>query len=159
MIFILQFINVVHHIDWFADIAQLLYPWDKSHLILVCVHASSVTFLCLTLCNPLDSSLPGSSVHGVFQARVLEWGVLFFSRGSSQTRDWTCTSCTGWWILYCWATWEAEDWPSCLVKPQVLLCCWLFAYFALFFQPDYNLYKIRFGDSFILLFSKAPSIL
>ena len=36
-----------------------------------------------TLCNPMDCSLPGSSVHGIFQARVLEWGVISFSRGSS----------------------------------------------------------------------------
>ena len=38
-------------------------------------------------------SLPGSSVHGIFQARLLEWVVIFFSRGSSQPRDWTWVSC------------------------------------------------------------------
>ena len=38
---------------------------------------------CLTLCEPMDYSLPGSSVHGVFQARTLEWVVIPFSRGSS----------------------------------------------------------------------------
>ena len=47
-----------------------------------------VAQLCLTLCNPLDCSLPGSSIHGIFQARVLEWVVISSSRGSSQTRDW-----------------------------------------------------------------------
>ena len=52
-----------------------------------------VAQLCLTLCNPLDCSLPGSYVHGIFQARVLEWVVISSSRGSSQTRDWTCVSC------------------------------------------------------------------
>ena len=42
---------------------------------------------CLTLCDPMDCSLPGSSVHGIFQARVLEWVVISFSRGSSRLRD------------------------------------------------------------------------
>ena len=40
---------------------------------------SEVAQLCPTLCNPMDYSLPGSSVHGIFQARVLEWGVIAFS--------------------------------------------------------------------------------
>ena len=40
-----------------------------------------------TLCNPRDCSLPGSSVHGVLQTRILEWVVIPFPRGSSQPRD------------------------------------------------------------------------
>ena len=40
-------------------------------------------------CDPMDCSLPDSSVHGIFQARVLEWFAISFSRGSSQPRDWT----------------------------------------------------------------------
>ena len=40
---------------------------------------NEVTQLCLTLCDPMDFSLPGSSVHGIFQARVLEWGAIAFS--------------------------------------------------------------------------------
>ena len=52
-----------------------------------------VTQLCLTLCNPLDCSLPGSSVHGIPQARVLECVAILFSRGSSRTRDQTQVSC------------------------------------------------------------------
>ena len=46
-----------------------------------------VTQLCPTLCNPVDCSPPGSSVHGISQARVLEWVAISFSRGSSQPRD------------------------------------------------------------------------
>ena len=42
---------------------------------------------CLTLCNPLDCSPPGSSVHGILQARILEWVAMPFSRGSSQPKD------------------------------------------------------------------------
>ena len=50
---------------------------------------SEVAQSCLTLCDPMDCSLPGSSVHGIFQATVLEWIAISFSRGSSQPRDWT----------------------------------------------------------------------
>ena len=51
----------------------------------------------LTLCDPMGCSLPGSSVHGILQARTLEWVGMPSSRGSSQPRDWThasCNSCT-----------------------------------------------------------------
>ena len=47
---------------------------------------------CPTLCNPMDCSLPESSVYGIFQARVLEWVTISFSRGSSRPRDWTWVS-------------------------------------------------------------------
>ena len=50
---------------------------------------SEVTQSCLTLCDPMDCSLLGSSVHAVFQARVLEWVAISFSKGSSQPRNWT----------------------------------------------------------------------
>ena len=43
----------------------------------------SVAQFCLTLCNPMDCSLPGSSVHGILQARILEWVAISYSRGSS----------------------------------------------------------------------------
>ena len=48
---------------------------------------------CLTLCDPMDSSAPGSAIHGIFQARILEWAAISFSRGSSQPRDRTWVSC------------------------------------------------------------------
>ena len=51
-----------------------------------------VTQLCLTLCDPMDCSQPGSSVHGIFQARILEWVAISSSRGSSQHRDQTQVS-------------------------------------------------------------------
>ena len=54
---------------------------------------SEVAQSCLTLYDPMDCSLPGSSVHGIFQARVLEWVAIAFSRGSSRPRDWTQVSC------------------------------------------------------------------
>ena len=42
---------------------------------------------CATLCDPMDCSLPGSSVHGILQARILEWVAILFSKGSSPPRD------------------------------------------------------------------------
>ena len=53
---------------------------------------SEVAQSCPTLCNPMDYSLQGSSVHGIFQARVLEWVAISSSRGSSRPRDWTWVS-------------------------------------------------------------------
>ena len=50
-----------------------------------------VTQSCSTLCDSMDSTLPGSSVHGILQARILEWGPIPF-RGFSQPRDWTQVS-------------------------------------------------------------------
>ena len=54
---------------------------------------SEVAQSCPTLCDPMDYGLPGFSVHGIFQARILEWVAISFSRGSSQPRDRTCISC------------------------------------------------------------------
>ena len=59
----------------------------------IVVQFSSVAQSCPTLCYPMDCSLPGSSVHGIFQAIVLEWIAISFSRGPSQPRDWTRVSC------------------------------------------------------------------
>ena len=59
--------------------------------------------LCLTLCDPMNYSPPGSPVHGILQAGILEWVFMPFSRGSSQLRDLTCVSsvsCIGRWVLY-----------------------------------------------------------
>ena len=65
-----------------------------------------VVQLCLTLCNPMDGSLLGSSVHGLLQARILEWVVIPFSRGSSQPRDQTRVSCIAGRFFTTWATRE-----------------------------------------------------
>ena len=63
--------------------------WNSeiSSYTLCCVSQS-----CLALCSPLDCSPPSSSVHGIFQARVLQWVAIPFSRGSSRPRDQTCIS-------------------------------------------------------------------
>ena len=69
---------------------RLPRPWDSPdnntgvgcHFLLQCMKVKSeseVTLSCLTLSDPRDCSLPGASVHGIFQARVLEWGAIAFS--------------------------------------------------------------------------------
>ena len=54
----------------------------------------------VSLCDPMDCSPPGSAVHGIFQASILEWVAISFSRKSSWARDWTQVSCFGRQILY-----------------------------------------------------------
>ena len=75
---------------------------------------------CLTLCDPMDCSLLVSSVHGILEARILEWVAMLSSRGSSWPRDWTCISCLpalGGEFFTTSTTWEAlkmltEDYRS-----------------------------------------------
>ena len=74
------------HVCMFSHVWLLVAPWTAAH------------------CSP-----PGSSVHGIFQARVLEWVVISFSRGSSQPRDWTQVSRTAGRRFTVWATREAHN--------------------------------------------------
>ena len=73
---------------------RLPHPWDSPdkntgvgcHFLLQCMKVKSeseVSQSCLTLSNPMDRSLPGSAIHGIFQARVLEWGAIAFSYKTS----------------------------------------------------------------------------
>ena len=66
-----------------------------------------VTQSCPTLCDPMDCGPPGSSVHGILQARIQGWVAVPFSRGSSQPRDGTQISCTADGVFTIWATREA----------------------------------------------------
>ena len=91
---------------------------------------SEVTQSCLTVCDPTDRSLQGTSVHGIFQARVLEWVVISFSRGLSQPRDWTQVSCIVGRFFISWATRESKNtevdslsllqvWPRSLLTQEL----------------------------------------
>ena len=71
-----------------AEIWVYIYIYVHTHTY---IH-QSFTQSCPTLCNPMNCSLPGSSVHGIFQAGILEWVAISFSRGSSQPRDQTWVS-------------------------------------------------------------------
>ena len=90
-------------------------------------HWGVCTQLCPTLCGPMDCSPPGSSVHGIFQARILAWAAVSSSRASSQPRDWSlisCVSCIGRRILGHCTTWGA---------PLVLMCKLYFLSFYVVF--------------------------
>ena len=96
---------------------------------------------CSTLSDHTDCSPPGSSVHGILQARILEWVAIPFSRGSSWPRDWTWVSCIigrvftvwvtreapvySWWWCWCLVASVVSDsvWPHAL-WPTGLLCPW-----------------------------------
>ena len=62
---------------------ECLYQWICLTVFGPCMYVCEVAQSCPTLCDPMDCSLPGSSVHGIFQARVLQWVAISFSRGSS----------------------------------------------------------------------------
>ena len=83
-------------------------PYSLLFLIGSLVCAKSLQF-CPTLLNPMDCRLPGSSIHGTIQARILEWVAISFSRRSFPPRDQTCVSCItciGRLILYHYSTRE-----------------------------------------------------
>ena len=72
------------------------FPFSQSILVIIlllCVCMCLVTQLRLALCDLMDCSRPGSSVHGILQARVLECVAISFSRGSSSPREQICVSC------------------------------------------------------------------
>ena len=77
-----------------AHFRELSSPmlYSKSLLVIYFIHESEVAQLWPTLCDPQDCSPPGSSVHGIFQARILEQVAISSSRRSSWPREWTCVS-------------------------------------------------------------------
>ena len=66
----------------------------------------------LILCDPMDCSLPGSSVHGIFPARILEWVAIYSSKGSSQPRDQTHISFIASSFFTCWTIRRGQSWRA-----------------------------------------------
>ena len=102
---------------WFASGVGFIFRifpvgWPFISLKWSEVKWSEVAQSCPTLCNPMDCSPPGFSVHGIFQARVLQWVAISFSRGSSWPRDWTQVSCIAGRFFTTWATREAPLWRT-----------------------------------------------
>ena len=85
---------------------------------------SEIAQSCPTLCDLMDCSLPGSSVHGVFQARVLEWFAISLSRGSSHPRDWTQVSHIVSRHFTVWATREDHSFGSLYVSYAQKVLIW-----------------------------------
>ena len=118
--------NFSHHRRWAGE------PWGNSgrkEYLLSCSHQTAdtpygeaqgssgcerhrmkvkVTQSCLTLCEPMDCSRPGFSVHGILQASIMEWVDIPFCRGSSPPRDWTCVFCIAGRFFTIWATRESQ---------------------------------------------------
>ena len=110
-------ISVVHYL---CQLFHVLKPHSSADIggklsvcvcvCVVCVRTCSVAQSCSTFCNPVDCHPPGSSVHEILQARILEWFAISFTRRSSWPRDWThisWVSCIDRQILYHCITWEA----------------------------------------------------
>ena len=88
------------------------------------LHMSEVAQSCLTLCDPMDYSLPGFSVRGIFQAKILEQVAISFSRRSSWPRDWTWVSHTVGRCFTIWATREVQRrWVSHNTCSNMNECC------------------------------------
>ena len=99
--------------------------WDRVHTSLVLgLHAKSLQ-LCTSLCDPLDHNLPGFSVHGILQAKILAWVAMPSSKGSSQPRDRThvsFVSSTSRWVLYHWFHLGSPTGATFVPKPSVMEC-------------------------------------
>ena len=97
------------------EFESVLARWMNLEPIIQVESENELTLSFLTLCNTVDCSLSGSSNHGIFQAKVLEWIAFSFSRGSSQPRDWTRVSCIAGRCFILWATGELRfKLPRCL---------------------------------------------
>ena len=75
----------------------------------VCLYCAVLGQSCSALCDPMDYSPPDSSVHGILQVRILEWGAMSSSRGSSQPRGQIQVSCVAGRFFTTWATREAQE--------------------------------------------------
>ena len=114
----------------FIDISVIFHKFEHflqfkavcSLCVCVYVCVCEVTQSCLTLCDPIDCSPPGSSVYGILQARILEWVAISFSRGSSQPRDRTQVSCIAGRCFVLWATREAHMLPAKSLQSCPTLC-------------------------------------
>ena len=93
---------------------------------------SAVAESCLPVCDPMDCSPPGFPVHGILQARILEWVAISYSRGSSQLRDQTWVfHITGTFFIF-WATREARE--TCLLAHNCIRI--LFQFLSHLFSRD-----------------------
>ena len=85
--------------EWTQEVAFCFFTWVFTLLgvpencAFHCAWDGARMSSCVSLCNPVDWSPPGSSIHGILQARTVEWVAISFSRGTSRPRDRTQVSC------------------------------------------------------------------
>ena len=129
-LFPISFLAIHFHMYWNDDLVlmstELMFELVEPY-IFVLLHFSACVYAQwhLTFCDCMDCSLPGSSVHGIPQARILEWVAISFSRGISQPRDRTQVSCIGRQILYhcsCTLWCKSEKIPR--YRKESSLCEW-----------------------------------
>ena len=129
-----------HLLHWQADSLPLSHQGSPAILFMVTLFRESICVLCrdsgplhmrkkerkkllsrVWLCYPMDCSLPGSSIHGIFQTRILEWVAISFSRGSSWPRGWTRVSC---FVGRCFSRLFAyEKWD--MISTFQYICFWI----------------------------------
>ena len=109
-----------------------------------------VSHSCPTLCNSMDWSIPGFSVHGILQARVPEWVAITFSRESSQPRDWTRVSRIAGRFFTIWATREVQVQCKHFINSCQFAAHSSFAFFELseilFFKNIFHQWLVEFMD-------------
>ena len=115
---------------------------------------SEVAQSCPTLCNPTDCSLPCSSVHGIFQARVLEWFVISFSKRSSWPRDRNWVSSISRRSFYC----LSHQGSLYILKPWLIVISKEFAYFLLWNETFLRIIVSLYQDIKCFLFYLSKSI-
>ena len=128
-IYVLVQVEYTHiHVYTYTNTYNAHMYWKEKKLVLIMIDYTYMTntddwatntetalcyakplWLCPTLCDPMDCSPLGSSVHGISQARILEWVAIPFYRGSSQHRDQTQVSCIAGRFFTTSTTWEAQN--------------------------------------------------
>ena len=118
----------VRCLHWQAGFLPLAPPGKPQGFLQLKLKLKSLS--CVRLCDTMDCSLPGSSIHGIFQARVLQWVAIYFSRESSWPRDWTWFSHIAERRFTIWATREAYYvYLNFLEKLTAITCDEVIVYF------------------------------
>ena len=148
------------------DIFHVSLLWNDNLWIWIQIKAELIIMLvtqsCLTLCDLMIYSPPGSSVHGINQSRMLEWVVISFSRGSSQPMDRSQVSYTAGRFLTVWATMEAQNRVKVfaqkvgICKISTLLCLCIFMAMRLHSGVLCQLFIIKIF--LFILFIRLPNL-